>query len=1164
MSKSIHAATDMGGIMLSSRLIKFALLLLPILISMSAQATPRALTYTFPNGQKIEVKNSEGKNFVTRNLGVSRINFVNVKNNSASMITQGMRRRFFIIPPDSKIGLPFVFISDGATTDLVRENGRLIRMSFAGDSVNSWRGATLHFQGEEYFIISKLTTGGDIVTSVVRARDGLEAYYSASYLDFTKPLYEVPSDGIVSFDGATSTFNLNQFEQLAKTPITGGHDRAWTLRSGGDVVGIVASHLKQKVFGQDKLVERFAQYVVNRPVPGRPVVLSVTGPSGVGKTLIGQALAAEVFGNPESFYEMNGAKYMQEIRGGNIEFHNEFGAPAGQQGRQKGGLIEKIKETNGRLVVLINEADKMHPDMWKMLMEFVDRGYIKSGSGITYNAKELYVILTSNRGATQIFPPGSESWSQAEINKRLENLTSESIKNIYMSQGAGEEKSFLPREVINRVTEWLVASPISNEAAVQIANVEAEKFQAQLSAEHGVDITWDADITAHLALTNFKRTDDGRQIRNQVIRYFSDAKLAAGSHWPLVEGAEIHLSLSADKRHLLLNWPKSPAGVKEISIAGPLPKETNPLNDPETVATIQRLEPTLKEKIVGQDNAISSAVEAIQAQKSDPNRKRPVSLFVVGSTGTGKTEFARSIATALYHSPERTSVISLSTVMNESNLNRVFGSDPGYQGSQVVREFEQALINSPQGGVIAFDEASNMGGNDKGMKAALFKTFYQITEEGTWKSPINNKVYDLSQHVFVFTGNDGERLFQGYSADDVRLAIWEQNRSQEKVRHLLIETGVPEPFLERMAGVILFKPLTRAEMNFIVSKLLSQQMRALEKQYAPVQFVYPPTFVDAIADTFFYSSGGGRTVRKFIEENIPAAIAKTFIDSGINLKTMGSEAFEIRIALKDNVTKKPYVYTGAPDRKVTLEVALADEHKIVTSHAVDLSDAAAVIHLMNVTGAGLVSYHEAGHAVVNDPKVTGETLSQVSIVGGSAPNGDYLGYARYDQIKGHQFLPTRESVVIKIAQLYAGQMAQVMAGYSETGNWSDDLSKIRTLADRAFLEWGFDKSLLSVSVDKDGKPVLTESEKLYLKKKKDELIEEGRQYCQKKLIENWAVVRVIVAELLREGKINGTRFNELVAQQKARGIQPRQAKAANEAALRAHEYNSCDTNLIGP
>lgn len=1134
-----------------------------LLLSADSFATPRTTNYVFPNGRKIVIKNYEGKNFVTKNLGLSRIDFVDPKTNKVTMITRSPRAQFFVIPQDSDALSKFVLVSDGSITDLVRDDGQVFRMKWKGDEINSWRGASVTYRGQDYFLISKLKTNGDISTSVVRSRDGREAVYLDKYTQFSRESYEVPQDGLFRLDQESEAFDFKRFDELASAPQDIVHDRAWALRSQKTVIDIVVDHLKQKVFGQDHLVRRFAHYVVNRPVPGRPVVLSVTGPSGVGKTLLGESLAAEVFGNPANFYEMNGAKYMAEIRGGNIEHHNEFGAPAGQQGRQKGGLIEKIKETDGRLVVLINEADKMHPDMWKMLMEFVDRGYIKSGVGREFNAKELYVILTSNRGATQMFPAGMESWSQAEIDKRLENMTSDAVKNLYMSQGAGEEKSYLPREVINRVTEWLAAGPISKETAIKIAAAEAKKFQQTLKDDYGVSMSIDQNVIEHLALTNFKSTDDGRQIRNQVIRYLGESRQSAGANWPLVEGAEIHLSLAAGREKLLLQWPNGPASTKEITVAAPLAKEANPLNEPETVAAIKRLEPTLKEKIVGQDAAISSAVEAIQAQKSDPNRKRPVSLFVVGSTGTGKTEFARSIATALYHSPDRASIISLSTVMNEANLNRIFGSDPGYQGSQTVREFEQALINSPEGGVIAFDEASNMGGNDKGMKAALFKTFYQITEEGTWKSPINNKVYDLSKHVFVFTGNDGERLFQGYSADDVRLAIWQQNRSQEKVRQMLIETGVPEPFLERMAGVILFKPLTRAEMNFIVNKLLSKRIQDLETQYAGVKIVTAPTFIDAISDTFFYSSGGGRTVRKFIEENIPAAVSKVFIESGLNLKALGARQLELHIGVRDNVTKKPYVFTGAPDRKVSLDVQLIEGQTTVAANSVDLTDSAAVVRLMNVRGAGLVSYHEAGHAVMNDVKVTGETLSQISILGGSAPNGDYLGYARYDQIKGHQFLPTRESVIIKIAQLYAGQMAQVMAGYPETGNWSDDLSKIRALADRAFLEWGFDKSLLSVSVDKDGKPVLNDSEKAYLKKKKDELIEEGRRYCEKTLIEKWGLVRVIVTELLKAGTINGARYNELAKLQNERGLSARQSQAQAQAILRAKTYNTCESMLTG-
>ncbi len=1127
-----------------SRVFKLLISMVLVVAAFPAFATLRTTDFAFQDGGHIEVKNDTPTqnsrfNFIRRFFGKSRILYFKKGDAKGRVLASRRRGGFFLVPSDlAHPQFDGVLMTTEGAVKLILPDGGMASLPMKGPQLNSWRGALLQDGGALFFISSVLTSGGELRTLITRLSDDKTVLYAPLYFDFQEGRYAAGADGTFSMGNGTPVINLRRFDDLAVIKDIEAsviQDKAQRLRGRSAVAGIIANHMKQKVFGQDHLVERFAHYVVNRPVSGRPVVLSVTGPSGVGKTLLGQVFAGEAFGEPNHFYEMNGTKYTAPITGGNIEHHNEFGAPAGQQGRQKGGLIEKMKETDGRLVVQINEADKMHPDMWKMLMEFLDRGYVKSGDGLELHAKELYVVLTSNRGAQEMFPPSVESWSRAEVERRLRNLDSDAVKALYMRSTGAADKFQLPREVINRVTEWLAAAPISQEAAIQIAADSVAAFNRESFRETGVIIQTDDDVIRHLALTNFKSSDDGRQIRNQVIRALSEARQVAGSQWALVEGARLQLSLSSKKGAFEITWPKGPAEARGLRVRAPLPKEDNPLADTENVAAIRRLEPVLKKRLVGQDSAVRSTVYAITAQRGDPGRKRPVSLVVVGSTGTGKTELGRGIAEALYGSAERANVISLGNVMNEANLNKIFGSDPGYQGSDTTREFEQALLNNPEGGVIVFDDFSNMGGGRKEMKEALIKKLYEMTEEGRWTSPVNNRSYDLSQYVFLFTGNDGERLFQGVTSEDMRLAIWKENNAREKVRDMLVDAGVPEAFLNRMADLILFKPLTRSEMDFVVKKLLTERVRKIEAQYPGVRVQYAANFIRQLADSFFLSERGGRSVRDIIEDRLPAAITFAFLESDLDLQNPGAlRGLSLQLSMSDNLTAKPYVRSGAPERLVTVNVRLARGRKVLAKRFLDLTEFAAAKKLMHIKEAAATAYHEAGHAVVNDPAITGEKLVYVSIVGGKMKDTEYLGYARYDKIPGHQNLPTRASVVIRIGQLYAGSLAQAMAGYPQDAGWSNDLEKIRRIATQALLDWGFEKSLLSVRVDKDGRPDLSPQDQVIFKKKMDALIEEGRRYAEHKLIANWGFVRVLTAELLRSGHLDESRFNELTRGQVSR------------------------------
>ena len=135
----------------------------------------------------------------------------------------------------------------------------------------------------------------------------------------------------------------------------------------------------------------------------------------------------------------------------------------------------------------------------------------------------------------------------------------------------------------------------------------------------------------------------------------------------------------------------------------------------------------------------------------------------------------------------------------------------------------------PDGGVLVFDEISNMGENSLSTRDALFKRLYHPFEEGRWTSSATGETYDLSKYVIVLTGNDGEDYFKGTDSDEIREQIWRKLKAPDKVRRMLGERGVPQAFLGRMADVILFKPLTHAIARDVAAKLVGGDPRSLRR-----------------------------------------------------------------------------------------------------------------------------------------------------------------------------------------------------------------------------------------------------------------------------------------------------------------------------------------------
>lgn len=1168
----------------TTRLMSLSLIL--AFASPFAMATPRVSAASFPNSNQL-LKDQNGQLFLRANGTDKKIS--NAPGEILPMDESGWARLANKNPPPANRRMVLVKV-DGAAY-FVSENGIIWKSRLDFDAIDTWSGTLIKFKDKLYILFSIMTKDGQSGTFIQYTENDKPVT-----IEVAKPVFNYSDMGMLDASNTNGIFKhsagelnlatVNQRTPLgnnvpgfkseaspvaespskkaetpppaAKSPAAenkqkqpeAGKPKQLTpktngkfenpFKAGSDRTADLDGRLRDKVFGQDHLTQRLSEHYYGFE-PGLPTVLLITGPSGVGKSHLARVFAEETFKDSKFFLEIDGTEYQAEIRSGSIEHHKLVGAPKGQQGAQKGKLTEWVKETEGSGVLVINEADKMHPDIWKRLMELFEHGKITDGEGVTHSVKKLFIVLTSNRGATMMFPPDVAVWSQAEIERRLKNLDQNTVKNYYMTSTGANDKFKLPREVINRISEFLVAAPFFEDTVVKIARTAVEKFNAKLKSSFGVEVELDEAALRHLALAGFTSADDGRQINRQVARYLQSIKLAIGTQWEELHSAKLHVSLAEDRpgHHVFVVTD----GFNRLIAEAPGTGHSNPLADPLEVARLTGLEQTIKTRIIGQDSAVKSISQAVIAQRSDASRRRPVSIMLVGSTGTGKTEMGRALALGLYDSADRVAVISMGNVMNEANWNKVFGSDPGYGGNEITREFESILLANPEGAVIVLDEVSNMGGNSREMKAALFKKLYDLSEEGKWTSPITGKVFNLSKYVFVLTGNDGETLFQGVSADDLRMSIWNKNKAREKVRDLMLAAGVPEAFLNRMADVILMKPLLRAEIHGVILKLVSDRVKAFEKQHIGMKVTYSEQFIEQMADSFFTSDRGGRGIRSILDDRLPAVIAFALINSKLDLTNVNG--VEIRLGLTDNQTHKPYRRPDRPAHQVNLLLDVIVKGQVIHREGIDATEFASTKPLMGPKEAQETAYHEAGHAVVNDPTVSGERMANVTIEGGRSKGLVYLGYARYEPIPGIYSNPTRETVVHTIARLYAGSLAQTMAGYDVDAGWNNDLKKIREIAGNALVEWGFEPSLLGVALNKEGEPVLTPLQQRILEKKKMELIEEGRLLAEKRLRENWGLVRAVTAELLLRGSINGARFDELA--KKRVDLQKRYERRFNRA-----------------
>lgn len=889
----------------------------------------------------------------------------------------------------------------------------------------------------------------------------------------------------------------------------------------------VISHLKETIFGQDQAITTLANQFGETLRNGmkKPKVMIAMGPSGVGKTYIGQRFGEAVTSNPAAFLEINGNEYNSDD--GSRDASKLFGTSSSVRDAQEGALILWLKANAGNGVLLINEGDKMNRSIWIKFMELLESGKISDGNGKPVKVGDLYIIITTNRGAKQMFPKSVATWTQAQIDERLASFTKDELKAYYTTKDGANDENVLPDEVMNRVDAFIPFGPLSKEAAIKVAKRRSLELQAEYQKRFLIHVDLSEEAIQKIALTGFTAANDARQIRQQVQNTFSAAIEAAERDLDMKDGSEVRISSDdSDPRK-----PKYQVWISghKTSIDGLKIAKSNPLQDPELLARLTELETAMKKQVLGQDVTIHEVAEAVISHKTMGNPKRPNVMGLLGPTGNGKTETARALAQALYGSSAHLSIIPMGNVASDAAFDTIFGISAQYRGGDSEGVFEKALRENPNGGVLVFDEFTNIGGDSRELRASLMKRLYDIFEEGRYISPRDGKVFELGKYQMVLTGNEGEKLFTNTTSDDMLLTAWRNNRSESQVEKMLTDKGMPEALIGRASLWSLTKPLLSYEVDAVTRKLWTNAVADFTRENPGVKITVADTFYKNLSRAFFSSARGARSLRKVLDRRLGALLFHSLRSSGaIESNLNGSE---LQISIDDNFINRAFRNKGTPPRSVAFVSKLVRGGKVVGESTLDATEMASPQVLMNGKDALLTAIHEAGHAVVNIPEVTGERVAFITIRGGrTQQNGqemNYYGYARYDQVPGESVNLNREKTILRIARYWAGRKAQELAGYTADTGWSQDLQQIRHLATQYLTTWGLDDQLIGLPLDKNGEAIAQGAQSVLLSQKINELSQLGEQAAERMLRERWSFVRSVAAELVRKGDISGTRFNEI-------------------------------------
>ena len=293
--------------------------------------------------------------------------------------------------------------------------------------------------------------------------------------------------------------------------------------------------LHKRVIGQDEAVKSVAQAVKRGRVglkdPNRPIgSFLFLGPTGVGKTELSKALAEAVFGSEQAMIRVDMSEYMEKHSVSKL-----IGSPPGYVGYDEGGQLSEKVRRNPYSVLLFDEIEKAHPDVFNILLQVLDDGHITDAHGRKVDFKQTIIIMTSNAGAQSIIEP-----------KKLGFMSNQDEKQDYdrMKSGVMEEvrRLFKP-EFLNRIDEIMVFHPLNKSHIKKIVNIMLKKLEKRCREQLEIELKITESVREFLAESGFDSKYGVRPLRRAIQTKLEDPMANALLEGRIKRGETVRIQL---------------------------------------------------------------------------------------------------------------------------------------------------------------------------------------------------------------------------------------------------------------------------------------------------------------------------------------------------------------------------------------------------------------------------------------------------------------------------------------------------------------------------------------------------------------------------------------------------------------------------------------------
>ncbi len=662
-----------------------------------------------------------------------------------------------------------------------------------------------------------------------------------------------------------------------------------------DLITLAKNNKLDPVIGRDKEIERVIQ-ILSRRTKNNPILI---GEPGVGKTAIVEGIALKIAKNiaPTNLLKKRIVILDLAALVAGTKYRGEF------EERIKNVLKELEKNKN--IIIFIDEIHTLigaggaegSLDAANMLKPALAKGEIQCIGATTLNEYKKYIEKDPalERRFQMVMVREPDVNETVNILKGLRNKYEEYHKIKYTDE-AIEVAAFLAHRYISDRFLPDKAIDLIDEAGARVKIKKIDKPMELKRLEQQIEIL-NNEKTALVDKQLYELAGKKRdEIKKLVIKY---NKLK--TRWKKSLAPANIFVTDKDIYTVLSNWTNIP--VEELA-------ETEK-------EKLLRMESALRERVIGQDeaiNIISRAVRRAKANVGDP--KRPIGSFVfLGPSGVGKTQLAKSLAKFLFGKEDDLIRLDMSDFMEKHNVSRLIGAPPGYVGYEEGGLLTEKVRRHPYS-VILFDEIEKAHPD-------VFNILLQVLEEGELSDSLGH-VVNFRNCIIIMTSNAGaEKLgiennigFEN-STDDINQ---EHKEIKNRINKELKKIFRPE-FLNRLDDVVVFKPLSMTELRKIVGILLLEVEERL-KQYN-VTLRISKKAKDYLIKKGYNKTYGARHLKRVIQREIEDSLAVMILENKVNKNQV------INIKLKDNQLIFSPVNSKRKTGRKKNEIILAEPHDII-------------------------------------------------------------------------------------------------------------------------------------------------------------------------------------------------------------------------------------------